>query len=135
MKRPGRTPRNKYSLSKFRYRELHYMCLQYKDYLAELRNCNDTVKSMTVSDMPTSRSNSDVTSDLAIRRADIQRKVEAIEQSAIKADSEIYQYIIEDVTNDYVSYEYLANVKGMPTSRGNYYDKRRKFYYLLDKVV
>ena len=56
------------------------------------------------------------------------KDIEAIEQCAVAADPEIYQYVIKSVTEG-VKYEFLK----VPASRKKFYRARRKFFYLLDR--
>lgn len=125
----------KYEISKHRFWELYHYCLQYNEWKDELKYKNDTVKSIGITDMPVSHNTSDATAKLAERRVELQRKCELIEQTAIEADPDIYQYIIKSVTNDYVSYKYLKQVMNIPCGKDMFYDRRRKFYYLLSRKV
>lgn len=125
---------DKYNINKYRFRELYYFCLQYNEWKEELKSNVHTVKSIQISDMPSSHGCHDQTADLAERRVALKEKCELIERTAIETDAEIYQYIIEGVTRDYATYNYL-NSKGMPCGRDVYYDRRRKFYYLLSKKI
>ena len=115
--------------------ELYHFCLQYNEWRDELKYKTDTVKSVQISDMPITRGISDSTGELAVRRAELLKKCEAIEQSAIEADAEIYQYIIKAVTNEGISYTYLSNIMNIPCGKAMYYDRRRKFYWLLSKKI
>lgn len=124
---------SKYGISKNRFRELYYWCLQYDEWKDELKYKTDTVGAMEITDMPTSRNVSDSTQQLAFRRAALQKNCELIEQTAIEADAEIYQYIIKAVTDEDVTYTYLDMVMGIPCSRNTYYERRKKFYWTLDK--
>lgn len=123
---------DKYKISKNRFRELYYFCLQYDEWKEELKELNHTVKSIQISDMPSSHNYRDQTADLVERRISLQEKCELIEQTAIEAAPDIYQYIIEGVTCEYATFSYLSS-KGIPCSHNTYYDRRRKFYYLLSK--
>ncbi len=125
----------KYDVNKHRFLELYHFCMQYNEWKDELKYKTDTVKSIEVTDMPTSHGNGDATASLAIRRADLQRKCELIEQTAIEADPDIYQYIIKGVTTDYATYKYLSQVLGMPCGKDMYYNRRRKFYWLLSNKI
>lgn len=61
----------------------------------------------------------------------IKKKMELIEQTAIEADGDIYQYILKAVTNVGITYHYLKTVMDIPCGKDMYYDRRRKFYWLL----
>ena len=125
----------KYEISKHRFWELYHYCMQYNEWKDELKYKNDTVKSIGITDMPLNRNTSDATAKLAERRVELQRKCELIEQTAIEADPDICQYIIKSVTNDYVSYKYLKQVMNIPCGKDMFYDRRRKFYYLMSRKV
>lgn len=75
------------------------------------------------------------TENLAIRRTELEEKCKTIEQTAIEADPELYQYILEGVTTDYATYRYLKDAKKIPCGDQKYYRTRRKFYWLLSKKV
>ena len=59
------------------------------------------------------------------------KNCELIEQIALEADGDLYQYIIKNVCYD-KPVDYLIT-HGMPCSAPSFYDKRRYFFYLLDK--
>ena len=100
----------KYDISKHRFLELYHFCMQYSEWKDELKYKKDTVRSIEVTDMPTSHGNGDATANLAVRRAELQRKCELIEQTAIEADPDIYQYIIKGVTTEYATYLSLIHI-------------------------
>lgn len=125
----------KYDISKHRFLELYHFCMQYSEWKDELKYKKDTVRSIEVTDMPTSHGNGDATANLAVRRAELQRKCELIKQTAIEADPDIYQYIIKGVTTEYATYRYLREIAGMPCGKNMYYDRRRKFFFLLSKKM
>lgn len=125
----------KYNISKYRFRELYYYCLQYNDWKTELKDKCDTVRSVNITGMPISHNNSDVTQKQAMRRMELQKKCELIEQTAIETDADLYPYILEAVTNDWVTYTYLLTAKNIPCGKKTYYDRRKKFYWLLSKKI
>ena len=113
-----------YNISGNRYRELKYFCRQYREKQSLLRSITE------VGSPPLSGSGklSDKTASTAIRRMELQRDLEMIEQTAIEADAEIYTYILSNVA-DGVPWEYL----GVPYSRRQFYRIRKKFFYLLSE--
>lgn len=121
-----------YGISGHRYGELKNYCLQYGEWKDELTYKKDTVKSKQITDMPTATSGEDATAALAIRRTELQKKCEVIEQTAIQADADMYQYIIKSVTEE-VPCWYLEDIMGMPYCRKDFYAARRYFFFLLDK--
>lgn len=122
----------KYGISGKRYKELCGFCEQYPEWINELKNKNDTVKSVEITDMPIYHSNSDATGNLAIRRVELQKKRELIEQTAIQASSDLSQYIIKSVCYE-VPVTYLISCEEMPISKSAFYELRRYFFYLLDQ--
>ena len=70
------------------------------------------------------------TEKIASMRADIRKNVELIEKVAMEADSELGPYILRAVTED-LSYPQLQTIYDIPCGKDMYYDRYRKFYYLL----
>lgn len=125
----------RYGIGKNRFREVYYHCLQYNEWKSELEAKTDTVKGREYNGMPSGTGSGNVTEALAIRRAQLRQKMEVIEQTAIETDSELYRYILLDVTNDWVTFNYLEASLRIPCGRTKYYELRRKFYYLLSKKI
>ena len=110
-----------YNISGNRYRELKYFCRQYREKQSLLRSITE-VGSPPLSGGGSGKF-SDKTASTAIRRTELQRDLEMIEQTAIEADVEIYTYILSNVA-DGVPWEYL----GVPYSRATFYRRVRKFF-------
>ena len=125
----------KYGISKHRFKEIYYHCMQYNEWKDELQYKKDTVHSVGITDMPTARTTNDATQTLAIRRVELQKKCETIEQAAIEADADIYQYILKAATNEYATFKYLKETMGIPCAKNMYYDRRRKFYFILSNKI
>ena len=125
----------KYNISKHRFAELYHFCLQYPEWKDELKYKTDSVGSIEITDMPGSHNTESAVEKLAIRRAELEKRCKLIERTALETDPDIYQYIIRAVTTEYVTYNYLYTVMGIPCSRNTYYDRRRKFYYLLSQKI
>jgi len=124
---------SKYGISKNRFWELYYWCLQYGEWKDELKYKTDTVGAMEITDMPMSRNIGDATQQLAMRRTMLEQNCRLIEQTAIEVDPDIYQYILKAVTEEDVTFRYLKMIMEIPCGKDMYYDRRRKFYWLLDK--
>lgn len=125
----------KYNVSKHRFLELYHFCLQYNEWKDELERKSDTMKSIEITDTPKGGGNGDATANLAIRRTELEEKCKIIEQTAIEADPAIYSYIVKAVTNENVTYQYLKQVMEIPCGKDMYYDRRRKFYWLLSRKI
>ena len=123
---------DQYGISKHRYNELKEFCMQYTEWRDELKYKTDTVKSKRITDMPQPTSGEDATAALAVRRLELEDKCKIVEQTAIEASGDMYQYIIKSVTED-VPCWYLEDIMGMPYCRSDFYACRRYFFFLLDK--
>lgn len=124
---------SKYGISKNRFKELYYWCLQYTEWRDELRYKTDTVRSIEITDMPAAHGGGDATQDLAIRRVQLAQNCKMIEQTAIEADPDLHQYLLKMATDENATYQYLKMVMGIPCCKDVYYDRRRKFYWLLNQ--
>lgn len=121
---------DKYKISKYRYRELKYFCLQYdekKQRLAALRGLG----AVTYSSEPHGSGISDPTAAKAERVQQIVQDIDLIEQTAMEVDSVNYGSLLANVTSANLPYEYLSPACG----RRQFYEDRRKFFYLLDKKL
>ena len=94
------------------------------------------MKCIEISDVPKgSGGTGNATEDLAIRRAMLSKNCELVEQTCIEADADIYQWMLKAVTNEGIGYTYLKERMDIPCSRNTYYERRRKFYWLLSKKI
>lgn len=121
--------KNKYWIPRFRYLELKNFCLQYKDWKLALKEIpllrSEFEKTLT-------SLLGDPTELIAIKRLKYKRNIELIEETAVLADQSIAKWIIKGVTENY-SYEYLHYQLDLPVGRDTYYDRYRKFFWLLDQ--
>lgn len=132
--RPSISTRNKYWIDKHRHYELKHFCLQYptwkKTYAAivELSASSIRPTSTVSSGVP-----SDITAKCALKKAFYGEKIKLVEQAAIEADKELWYYILKAVTEGY-SYTYLQTKLNIPCSRDTYYDRYRRFFWLLSEA-
>lgn len=132
-RRSKKTGRWKIDVHEF-YMAMHF-AYQYHEWKKELSGLTDTSKAIQYSDMPRGSMDPDPTGELVERRERLVRSIDIIESCARRADPELYEWIMLGVTNDGVNYDSLLTLKGIPCSRNTYYDRRRKFYYLLSKKI
>lgn len=125
----------KYNITKHRFAELYHFCMQYPEWKDELNYKTDNINSIDISDMPVNHNNVSNVEKLALRRLQLESKCKIIEQTAIEADPELYQYILKAVTNEGISYNYLKMIMNIPCGKNVWYDRRRKFYYLLSEKI
>lgn len=118
----------KYKISLNRFRELKYFCLQYDDKKHELNSLTFISAQLSDGQPHAGGGVSDMTAKKAIKAAELKKDIELIEKCAAEADNTIYRYIIANVTKG-LAYEHL----GVPMGKNQFYEKRRKFFWLLNK--
>lgn len=124
---------NKYWISKHRYYELKYFCLQYPEWRRKYSDMK-YIGSSTYEDINVKNNRpSDLTYKSAEQRILYFNKMLMIEKSAKEAEAELDAYILKGVTEGY-SYLKLRTLFNIPCSRDMYYDRYRKFFWLLDKI-
>ena len=127
------TSLKKYDISSHRFMELYHFCLQYNEWKQELREHSDTLHSAEITGMPKGSGHSDATAKLAMRRVELMRKCELIEQTAREAEPDIAEYIIKAVTNEGITFNYLHQMMNIPCGKDYYYERRKRFYWLLSQ--
>lgn len=132
--RPEVSRKNKYWISNHKYYELKHFCLQFPEWVNSYNALNDyTVSSIDLSEKMSKTNNiTDPTADIAIAKEEMLRKINLIKEVAKNADESLCDYILIAVTKGY-SYKYLKTVMNIPCSKDMYYDRYRKFFYLLSK--
>lgn len=127
--------KNKYYINKHRHYELKHFCLQYPEW-KKLYFELDGYSAGTILDTDiVYRSNipSDMTSQYAEKRLECLEKMKLVEQAAIEADPDLYPYILKAVTEE-LSFTYLKTKMNIPCGKDMYYDRFRRFFWLLDKL-
>lgn len=122
---------NKYYIPKHRFYELYHYCLQYEDWLTEY-NAIGQLNAVTM-DSQAGSGPGDPTYTKVARRLELREKMDEIRNAAAAADRSLAKYIVLAVTKEGCSYQFLHTVHGMPCSRKMFYDRRRKFYWIMDK--
>ena len=114
-----------HNISRDKYNELKYICLQYWQKKQEIDR-NYGIDGFSQDGMPRGTSSSNPTEKKALRIAQLKRDTELIEQTAMEADAEIHPWILKNVTSG-VPYEYMD----VPMGRKKFYEARRYFFFLL----
>lgn len=105
---------NEYGISSKRFKELSAFCEQYPEWVEELKK-----QSLTAG-------------DAAARRSELEHKCRLIETAALEADECLGTFIIKSVCYE-KPFWYLRDILEIPCSQSAFYDRRRYFFYLLDK--
>ena len=114
-----------YNISKIKYLELKNFCLQYGEKKREIHS-NYGISAINYDDMPKGSSTSNPTEQTAMKNLRLQKDIELIEQTAIEADAEIYQWLLKAITQK-MRWEDMD----IPMGRRRFYETRRYFFYLL----
>lgn len=125
--------KNKYYIDEHRKYELVHFCKQYpkwKDALRDVEGWSVPPKGEKVN---TGNYISDPTARTAAVRKFYKDRIDMIEKAAYEADSELWTYILRGVTQD-LSFDNLYMVHKIPCSKDTYYDRRAKFFWILDKL-
>lgn len=125
----------KYKLSR---RELGYakwFALKYPEWLEEYNALKDSVKAITYDQEGHGLGKvNDSTGELASKRAEIRRKMLLIEHAAFDAGGDISEFILRSVIYEHVTFEDMKAI-GLPCERTMFYERRRKFYFLLSQTI
>lgn len=127
---------SKYEMTKEERECAYWYALRYNSWRSEYNALADTSRGIMYSDMPKGSLNTaSPVERAAIRREELLQKIELIEQTAIEASPDLYQYILFAVTNKGKSFTYLKNVMDIPCDKDTYYEARRRFYYSLSQHI
>lgn len=118
-------------LTKHQFYTAYHYAMQYNEWKTEL-DAITFVSAISADSEPHGTGVGNPTEVKAMRRGRFSTKVETIRSLAAQAAPEISNWLLLAVTNEGVTYNYLRN-RGMPCGKNYFYDRRRKFYYLLSK--
>lgn len=125
--------KNKYWISKHRHYELKHFCLQYPGWKRKYKMLDElNLPAASLERMPSTNEPTDITAVYALKKLQYDEKIKLIERTAMEADSEIGLYILKAVTEG-LSYPYLKTAMNIPCGKDMYYDRYRKFFWLLSR--
>lgn len=130
--RPELSIKNKYHIDKHRHYELKHFCLQYpkwKKTYVELSA--PSISTSSLERIPSGSLPGDPTARRAVTKAQLMGYIEMVEKVAREADDNLWQYILKAVTEN-LSYTYLKTKLDIPCGKDMYYDRYRKFFWLLN---
>lgn len=123
--------KNRYWIDKHRHYELKHFCLQYPSWKKAYHALDGTsLPSITAERISSTNVPSDPTGNCVLMRDQYLKRMRIVEEAARSADEYLYEYILKAVTEG-LSYTYLQTVLDIPCSRDTYYDRYRKFFWLL----
>ena len=129
-----RTNLRKYGISKARYDELRGFCEQYPEWKKELESeAYISSPQYKMSPGNPNKGTTDMTGTTAVRLVRFREYIDMIEKCAKEADADFWNRIIASVCYG-ASPKYLIAYYSLPISERAFYDRRRYFFYLLDKA-
>lgn len=132
--RPEISQKSKYWIDKHRHYELKHFCLQYPSWKKTYSEFSDDSVSLSmIEGARTSNLPGDPTAKRAIMKAHYMERIKLIENVAEEADKYLSHYILKAVTEN-LSYTYLKSRLDIPCSRDMYYDRYRRFFWLLSEA-
>lgn len=130
--RPEISRKNRYWIDRHRHYELKHFCLQYPEWKRAYRS-SPSISSSVTEELTRSGTYGDPTAKHAIRKTYYMERIRLVERIAGEADEDLHSYILKAVTEG-LSYTYLRTKLDIPCSRDMYYDRYRKFFWLLDNA-
>ena len=122
-----------YGISRNRYRELKAFCMQYEEKKQKI------AYGTSGSGCGIRFGGGDFKSQVerqAMRNVAYQMEIDMIEKAAVKANPDIWRYLLKSVTKDY-SYElvmYDLEQGKIPVGKTDFYAYRRLFFHYLDEL-
>lgn len=119
---------SKYYISRANFLTAFYYCLNYPEWKRE----HDMSVGLRSSNGGGGGGLSDPTAAQAIRLSELAEKIDLIEQTAYDAEPELHPYLLMYVTQEDLTFDRLKAM-GIPCERKMFYDRRRKFYWMMSK--
>jgi len=115
-----------YSISKNRYRQLLYYCKQYNEW-KKIIAYSYGVRASASDGLPRGNKISNPVEMQAFKNEKYKESIKLIEQTCKEANIGIWKQLLDNVT-DGIAYENM----NVPCGRRQFYNSRRKFFYMLD---
>ena len=132
--RPEISKKNKYWIDKHRHYELAHFCRQYPTWKKAYASLDSLSRRPDDLERLSSKGKiSDPTGKCVVSRERFAEKMAIVERAAKEADPLLADYILKGVTEG-LSYEYLKMRLNIPCCRDTYYDRYRKFFWILSRL-
>lgn len=126
--------KSKYWIDKHRYYELKHFCMQYSSWKRTYTALDESsLTSAGFERLPSSNIPGDPTAKCVLMKELYLERIKLIERTAKDADEFLYPYLLKAVTEG-LSYTYLKTKMEIPCGRDMYYDRYRKFFWLLSEA-
>lgn len=124
--------KNPYWIPRDKYYELLYFSRQYWTMRQEKKELLRTYPTISYDENYTITDISNPVEKAVCRVSYLTDMMKLIEDTVKEVDPDIYKWLLNGVTTD-KSYEYLNQKMGLPMSRSAYYERYRKYFFLLSK--
>lgn len=114
-----------YNISREKYNELKYFCMQYGEKKQEIQRSKG-LKAIVNDGLPRGNETGNPTENTAVRNVMLQADLDMITDTIKEADAEIYPWLFKNITEG-IPYEWMD----VPKGRRQFYEARRYFFYLL----
>lgn len=134
--KPEVSIKNDYYIEKERYYELKHFCRQWPSWARILHDYEIHYPQFNADGMPRDayhKAEVNPTAEEVERRDYADRCSRMLNECAYKSDEDIGYYILLGVTEG-LSYDILQVKHNIPCGREYYYNRYRKFFWLLDKM-
>lgn len=132
--RPQISSKSPWWIERHRYYELKHFCLQYpvwKKAYAALDGLSKRPNDLDIF-VRSGQIRGDPTGKCAVSKVHYSERIELVERTAARTDPELAKYILLGVTEGW-SYAALRSKFNIPCCKDTYYDRYRKFFWLLNK--
>lgn len=129
--RPELSRKNKYWIPKHRYYELKHFCLQYPEWKKEYMTLGFKMEASPIivrGQKPQGRP----VENLEISRGRLLEKLELVEYTCRATDPVLYKWLLRAVTEG-MPFTQLKMMYDIPCERDMFYDRYRKFFWLLSR--
>ena len=132
---PEITEASPWWISRERYYELKHFCMQYSEWKIILKILDGRQYQSELVDIPKTNTNEiyDPVGNEAVVRASVSKRVDMVEKAAKEAGADLSDYILKGITEG-IPYSVLSMKTGIPCNRNEYYERYRKFFWILDKL-
>ena len=133
--RPEIRKTSNYYISKHRYYELKHFCLQYNEWKEQIRSTEEAIHGARSGFDGSALENigfSDSTGNQAVRLAQLKEYCELVEKTVLSSEPSLARYLFMAVTRD-ISFPTLKTKYEIPCGKDMYYNRYRKFFWLLSQ--
>lgn len=131
--RPEISEKSKYWIDKHRHYELKHFCLQYPRWKKAYLAASEPIRISSTTNTSSTNIPGDPTGRNATAKVYYMERIKLIEETAKNADKELHTYILKAVTEE-LSYTHLKSKLKIPCGRDMYYDRYRRFFWLLNQA-